>query len=90
VRFIESGRFLQRVAIEGLEFADADGRSLGVQGRLELALWPDRLLLSFGLEKYPLEAELELSVRAGQKQVSIPAATHQPAVSGIIQIKQCR
>jgi hypothetical protein len=80
VRFIESGRFLQRVAIEGLEFADAAGRSLGVQGRLELALWPDRLVLSFGLEKYPLEGELELFIRAGQKQVSIPAVAHQPAV----------
>ena len=50
VRFVESGRFLQRVALEGLEFADTAGSRLAAKGWLEIALWPDRAVLSFGLE----------------------------------------
>ena len=50
VRFVESGHFLQRVAIERLEFADAAGNRLDAKGWLEIALWPDRAVLSFDLE----------------------------------------
>src|SRR4029077_6073099 len=41
VRFVESGRFFQRVAIEDIEFADANGEKLSVNGQLEVAFWPD-------------------------------------------------
>src|SRR5206468_5934175 len=64
VRFVESGRFLQRVAIVGLEFADSAGQRLGATGRLEIALWPDRAVLSFAVEKGMAE-EGVLEIEAG-------------------------
>lgn len=48
VRFVECGRFFQRVAIEELQFTDAEGRAFRGRARLEMATWPDRL--SFRLE----------------------------------------
>ncbi|MBM4088939.1 MAG: hypothetical protein FJ276_05825 [Planctomycetes bacterium] len=48
VRFVESGRLFQRVAIEALTFADADGEAFGGTARLEISVWPDRL--AFRLE----------------------------------------
>jgi len=71
VRFVESGRFLQRVAIAGLEFADSAGQRLGATGRLEIALWPDRAVLSFALEKDVGEAEGVLVIEAGKRRNSI-------------------
>lgn len=50
VRFIESGRFFQRATLEGLEFATRDGERWSGTGRLEIALWPDRLTLTAELE----------------------------------------
>ncbi len=50
VRFVESGRFFQRVVIDGLEFASADGTRLETLGNLEITLWPDRLSLSLELD----------------------------------------
>ena len=80
VRFVESGHFFQRVAIEGLEFKDAAGSLLEAKGRLEIALWPDRALLSFEMEKGGADLEGELSLAAGERRASKPLKTRQPAV----------
>ena len=48
VRFVESGRFFQRVVIEKLTFADAQGQPFAGTARLEICVWPDRL--AFRLE----------------------------------------
>ena len=71
VRFIESGRCFQRVAIEDLEFADATGRRLPATGHLEISFWPDRVVFAFGLDTnaIPTEGELEL-VAAGRRSSS--------------------
>jgi hypothetical protein len=80
VRFVESGRFLQRVALEGLDFADAAGTRLDARGWLEIALWPDRAVLSFGLETTNAWQEGTLELAAGGRRVSEALSTRQPAV----------
>ncbi len=70
VRFVESGRFLQRIAIEGLQFADAAGKRLEGQGRAELAFWPDRLTLTLQVDAR--EGELRLAV--GERAASVDLA----------------
>jgi hypothetical protein len=65
VRFVESGRFFQRVVIEGLTFADAQGKPFNGTARLEISVWPDRL--AFRLESAN-EALMEL--RHHQQKVS--------------------
>lgn len=65
VRFVESGRFFQRVVIEGLTFADAEGKPFNGTARLEISVWPDRL--AFRLESAN-EALMEL--RHHQQKVS--------------------
>jgi hypothetical protein len=79
VRFVDSGHFFQRVAIEGLEFADEKNQRLAVKGWLEISLWPDRLTLSFGLEKYPDGLEMLQMVAEGTC-VSVPTASKKAAV----------
>src|SRR6266478_3200822 len=80
IRFVESGRFFQRVAIEGLEFADSAGERLEATGRLEIALWPDRAVFSFALEKSFTEPEEVLEIEAGGRRESMPARPHEPVV----------
>ena len=80
VRFVESGRFLQRVAIEGLEFADPAGNRLEAKGWLEIALWPDRAVLSFALETTNAPPDGELVLVAGGRRASQSLGTRQPAV----------
>lgn len=65
VRFVESGRFFQRVAIEGLTFADAEGKAFSGTGRLEISVWPDRL--AFRLESDP---QVVCELRHAEKKVS--------------------
>ena len=48
VRFVESGPFFQRVIIDGLTFADDEGRPFAGTARLEISAWPDRM--AFRLE----------------------------------------
>jgi hypothetical protein len=79
VRFIESGRFFQRIAIEGLEFADATGAPLDAKGRLEIALWPDRAVFSFSLETNGTMAG-ELNLRAGDLSASSPDGARHAAI----------
>lgn len=80
VRFVESGRFFQRVAIEGLEFADAAGERFAAKGVLEIALWPDRAVVSFELERGDADLEGELSIAAGDRRSTKPLKAGQPAV----------
>ena len=65
VRFVESGRFFQRVVIEGLTFADAEGKAFDGTARLEISVWPDRL--AFRLES---DSDAMLELRHGEKKVS--------------------
>jgi len=74
VRFVESGRFFQRVVIDGLEFAGADGARLEMTGSLEIALWPDRLSLSLELDGSKVLPEGELSLAAAGRRVSASLA----------------
>jgi hypothetical protein len=71
---VESGRFFQRVAIDGLEFVSADGTRLEAGGNLEIALWPDRLSLSLELDDRHLPREGELSILAAGRRVSASLA----------------
>ena len=80
VRFIESGRCLQRVAIEDLEFADAAGRRLPAKGHLEISFWPDRIVLAFGLETNAIPTEGELEIVAAGRRSSSAIVSKQPAV----------
>ncbi len=64
VRFVESGRFFQRVVIVGLTFADAEGKAFNGKARLEISAWPDRL--AFRLESESGEA---MELRHGEKKV---------------------
>ncbi len=65
VRFVESGRFFQRVVIEGLTFADAEGKAFSGTARLEISVWPDRL--TFHLES---ESDAMLELHHGAKKIS--------------------
>ncbi|MEK0448546.1 MAG: hypothetical protein RL088_814 [Verrucomicrobiota bacterium] len=74
VRFVESGRFFQRVVIEGLKFADSEGREWGGKARLEISVWPDRL--AFRLESESdatLLLRFETTRREGVKSVALEA-----------------
>ena len=85
VRFVETGRFFQRVVIGGLQFRSAGGTGAGFEGSLEITLWPDRLGLRLelpegavpGLESAP---EGELFVAAAGKRVSAPLAQRRSPV----------
>jgi hypothetical protein len=48
VRFVESGRFFQRVVIDDLKFTNEAGQEFAGKTRLEITVWPDRL--AFRLE----------------------------------------
>ena len=63
VRFVECGRFFHRVVIEGLEFADAQGKKFDGMARLEISVWPDRL--AFRLES---DANATLELRHGEQK----------------------
>ena len=65
VRFVESGRYFQRVVIEELRFADADGHEWSGQARLEITVWPDRI--AFRLESGP---EVKLTLRWGMMKTT--------------------
>ena len=63
VRFVESGRFFQRVVIEGLKFSDDKGQEWPGTCHLEITTWPNRL--AFRLET---EADVMLRLRYGQER----------------------
>ena len=74
VRFVESGRFFQRVVIDDLHFASADGTALKATGNLEVALWPDRLSLTFELNAQEALHKGELSIAAAGRRASVSLA----------------
>jgi hypothetical protein len=43
VRFVECGKWFHRVVIDGLTFADAQGRAYEGKATLEISVWPDRV-----------------------------------------------
>ncbi len=65
VRFVESGRFFQRVVIAGLMFADAEGKAFKGTAQLEISVWPDRL--AFRLES---DSNAMLELQHGEKKAS--------------------
>ncbi len=72
VRFVESGRFFQRVVIEGLKFADSTGKEFSGGARLEISAWPDRLALRLELEPKDLPAAGTAELRWDERCVSAP------------------
>ena len=74
-RIIESGKFMQRMELLGLEFEDEAGEPLaGLKAWLELVCWPDRaaLLLHLSEAKGQVveEAELHLVLDPALRQVA--------------------
>ncbi len=70
VRFVESGRFFQRVVIEGLKFADDKGNEFACGARLEISAWPDRFALRLEVEPKQIPAAGSVEMRLGRKTVS--------------------
>jgi len=74
VRFIETGRFFQRVVIEGLKFADDQGRELACNARLEISAWPDRLALRLELEPTAPPPDGTVGLRVADRRAAAPLA----------------
>lgn len=72
VRFVESGRFFQRVVIEGLRFADDTGQEFPCEARLEISAWPDRLALRLELEAKSAPSGTIAEIRLGERRKSKP------------------
>ena len=72
VRFVESGRFFQRVVIEGLKFANSTGKEFPCAARLEISAWPDRLALRLEVEPTNPMAGSVLRMQAGSECVTTP------------------
>ena len=70
VRFVESGRFFQRVVIEGLKFADSRGKEFACSARLEISAWPDRLALRIELEPKELPSHGSVELCLGKHRAS--------------------
>jgi hypothetical protein len=93
VRFVETGRFFQRVVIAGLQFSSAAGTPLAATGNLEIALWPDRLSFSLELNHTNPRPEMEATLSAAGKQViaslgkgrkaTLPLFARQPESAGV-------
>jgi hypothetical protein len=74
VRFVESGRFFERVVIEGLKFTDESGRDFPCGARLEICAWPDRLALGMELEPKAVPANGVATLRLGNRRASAKLA----------------
>ncbi len=74
VRFVESGRNLQRVAIEGIRLV-ADGQQPPeVKARLEIAFWPDRCTVTIGADVPPGWHDGEIAIAVDGRRVAAPMA----------------
>ena len=71
VRFVDSGRFFQRVVIEGLVFTNVAGTALNATGKVEIALWPDRLALTLEMSAHEALRAGELSIAAAGRRASV-------------------
>ena len=76
VRFVESGRFFQRVVIDGLQFADSGGKPFPCGARLEISAWPDRLALRLELEPETLATNGTVELRLGDHRDSTVLTTN--------------
>lgn len=74
VRFIESGRFFQRVVLEGVVFADEQGQPWPGSARLEISAWPDRLAFRLELEPRAVPAEGMAELRLNDLRASAKLA----------------
>jgi hypothetical protein len=70
VRFVESGRFFQRVVIEGLRFADSAGKEFPCDSRLEISAWPDRLAMNLELQPKLAPADATVTLCLGDHRES--------------------
>jgi hypothetical protein len=70
VRFVESGRFFQRVVIEGLRFADSAGKEFPCDARLEISAWPDRLAMNLELQPKSASADGTITLCLGDHRES--------------------
>jgi hypothetical protein len=77
VRFVESGRFFQRVVIEGLRFVDGGGKKFACDARLEISAWPDRLALriELGPREPPPDGSVELCLGNRRASAKLAART---------------
>ena len=71
VRFVESGHFFQRATIEGLEFVTDGGELLSAPGRVEIAFWPDHLVLSAELDE-KAGTNGVLALETGTQRITVP------------------
>ena len=62
VRFVECGKWFYRVVIDGLTFADAQGRAYDGKASLEISVWPDRVAF-----RLLCEDAVELRLQCGDK-----------------------
>jgi len=70
VRFVESGRFFQRVVIAGLRFEDSEGMPFLCNASLEISAWPDRLALRLDLAPSEPPSGGVVELRFGDRRVS--------------------
>ncbi len=89
IRFVDSGHFFQRISIEDLEFISAKGVKLNVKGRMEVAMWPDRLTLSADLTSASTGAlSGNFNLRAGEERASVSLQTSQSVSLTLFHSKQ--
>jgi hypothetical protein len=79
VRFVESGRFFQRVVIEGLRFADSSGKEFPCAARLEISAWPDRLAFRLEVEPKDLRGGGTVEISLGGCRASVPLVSQTSA-----------
>jgi hypothetical protein len=84
VRFVESGRFFHRVVIEGLKFANSNGKKFPCEARLEISAWPDRL--AFRLQVIPgdIPAGSKMELSLGDQSTVVPLATGSSALLEVL------
>ncbi len=70
VRFVESGRYFQRVDIEGLRFIDSDGNELPCDAHMEISAWPDRLAFHLAFTTQATLPQGEVILQMGDHRVS--------------------
>jgi len=78
VRWIDSGRWVQRADLLHLQFADDHGATLAAEGRLEIIAWPDRLGFILELTPQQVLAAAQLAIAVGGQRQESPVQTLQP------------
>jgi hypothetical protein len=84
VRFVESGRFFQRVVIEGLKFIDGNGKEFPCEARMEISAWPDRLAFRLQVNPGDIPAGGMVEMSLGDRHTTVPLATGASALLEIL------